>query len=97
MRVALCGPPGKSSVLRQQQQPDPPDFTRRDHSHHRRYRSRWIRGRRRTALSAQLWQPHGLAIDASGTPYIADLFNNRVRKIDPTGKMNTVVGDGTIG
>lgn len=45
------------------------------------------------AVSAQLRQPHGLAIDASGNLYIAT--NSRVRRITPQGIISTVVGDGT--
>jgi hypothetical protein len=33
----------------------------------------------------------GLAVDASGSLYIADAYNNRVRKVDPQGVITTIV------
>jgi RHS repeat-associated protein/uncharacterized repeat protein (TIGR01451 family) len=44
------------------------------------------------AVQAQLYLPYGVALDASGTIYIADTHNNRVRKIDPNGIITTVAG-----
>jgi streptogramin lyase len=36
----------------------------------------------------------GTAIDANGTVYIADFFNNAIRRIDPrTGIISTVAGE----
>jgi sugar lactone lactonase YvrE len=50
------------------------------------------------ATQAQLLNPSGVAIDASGNLYIADTFNQRIRKVDAvTGLISTVVGDGNIG
>ncbi|OJJ16180.1 hypothetical protein BKI52_36050 [marine bacterium AO1-C] len=46
--------------------------------------------------AAQLSVPLGMTVDASGNLYIADLENNRVRKVDfATGVITTVAGDGT--
>lgn len=36
----------------------------------------------------------GLAVDASGNLYIADAYNNRIRKVDTAGIITTVVGGG---
>ncbi len=47
------------------------------------------------ALAAQLYMPGSLALDSTGSLYIADGFNWRVRKIDPQGTITTVAGDGT--
>jgi sugar lactone lactonase YvrE len=47
-----------------------------------------------SALSAQLNQPTGLALDASGNLYIADAGNNRVRKLTPGGIITTFAGNG---
>ena len=48
------------------------------------------------ATAAQLNYPNGLTVDASGNIYIADYFNNRVRKINASdGKINTIAGTGT--
>ncbi len=47
------------------------------------------------ATSAALNTPWGLASDAGGDVYIADLNNNRIRKVSAAGLITTVVGDGT--
>jgi uncharacterized repeat protein (TIGR01451 family) len=46
------------------------------------------------AITAQLNGPMGVAVDASGDVYIADTLNIRVRKVDPTGAIGTVAGNG---
>ncbi|MDH4227569.1 MAG: hypothetical protein OEV59_07460 [Deltaproteobacteria bacterium] len=50
------------------------------------------------AASAQLNNPAGLAVDSLGNVYIADRWNNRVRKVDVgTGNISTVAGTGANG
>lgn len=49
------------------------------------------------ATSAQLNEPIGVAIDAEGGIIIADGWNNRVRKVDPSGLIYTIAGTGTAG
>ena len=50
------------------------------------------------ATSASLNDPFGVAVDASGNLFIADLRNNRIRRVDgATGVITTVAGDGTSG
>jgi trimeric autotransporter adhesin len=46
------------------------------------------------AVSAQLNQPKGLAVDGSGNLYIADSMNDRIRKVAPNGMITTVAGSG---
>jgi sugar lactone lactonase YvrE len=48
------------------------------------------------ATSAELFCPGGVALDAAGSLYIADLFNNRIRKVS-NGVITTVAGDGNAG
>ena len=42
-------------------------------------------------------QPTGLAIDAAGDIYVADFGANRIFRMDPTGTITAVAGDGTGG
>jgi streptogramin lyase len=46
------------------------------------------------AASANLGEPFGVAVDNAGNLYIADLGDNRVRKVDVTGTITTVAGNG---
>ncbi len=46
------------------------------------------------AISAQLFNPQGVAVDSAGSVYIADSENYRVRKVS-NGVITTVVGNGT--
>ncbi|RKZ37867.1 MAG: hypothetical protein DRQ49_15445, partial [Gammaproteobacteria bacterium] len=49
------------------------------------------------ATDAQLSYPINIAVDSSGNLYIADQYNHRIRKVDKSGIINTVAGDGTYG
>ncbi len=46
------------------------------------------------ALKATLDKPFGLALDKDNNLYIADRGNNRIRKVDRSGMISTVAGDG---
>jgi sugar lactone lactonase YvrE len=46
------------------------------------------------ATSALLYRPDGVAVDGRGNIYIADTFNNRVRKVSPGGTITTFAGTG---
>ena len=48
----------------------------------------------KSALNAQLNFPYGLALDTSGNLFVADLGNQRVRRISPDGLITTVAGTG---
>jgi trimeric autotransporter adhesin len=49
------------------------------------------------ATSAQLNAPIGVALDSVGNLFIADSFNNRIRKVTPAGNISTVAGNGSPG
>jgi len=50
------------------------------------------------ATSAALYQPYGVALDIVGNIYVADTYNNRVRKVDiTTGIITTIAGNGIAG
>ena len=49
------------------------------------------------AAAAQLNLPYGLAADLAGYLYVADLGNDRVRRIGPDGVITTVAGNGNRG
>ena len=50
------------------------------------------------ATAAQLGGPNGLAFDAAGNLFIADSFNNRIRRVDAaTGIITSVAGTGVGG
>ncbi len=51
-----------------------------------------------SATSASLYKPSSLAIDAAGNLFIADQYNNRIRKVNAsTGIITTVAGNGVAG
>ena len=49
------------------------------------------------AASAELSYVYGVAADGAGNLYIADSFNHRVRRVDSSGTITTVVGSGPTG
>lgn len=49
------------------------------------------------ATSANLYTPYDLVVDGSNNIYIADLWNNRIRKINTSGIITTIAGTGTAG
>ena len=50
------------------------------------------------ATSAALSGPHGLFVDGFGNIFIADTYNDRIRKVvAATGNIQTVAGNGTLG
>ncbi|MCB0991455.1 MAG: protein kinase [Acidimicrobiales bacterium] len=49
------------------------------------------------ASEASLWHPVAVEVAPDGSLYIADGFNNRVRKVDPDGTIETVAGSGPQG
>ena len=49
------------------------------------------------AINASLYSPQGVAVDAAGNLFIADYYNNRVRKVSTNGLISTVAGGGNGG
>jgi sugar lactone lactonase YvrE len=49
------------------------------------------------ATSASLYYPTSVAVDSAGNLYIADIDNNRIRKVDTGGVITTVAGNGIQG
>lgn len=50
-----------------------------------------------SAINGALNLPYGMTVDASVNLYIADYANNRIRKVDTTGTIMTVAGNGIAG
>ena len=49
------------------------------------------------ATSAKLNYPGGVAVDGSGNVYFSDNNNNRIRKVNTSGIISTIAGNGTAG
>ena len=49
------------------------------------------------AISASLSGPIGVALDGTGNLFFADAGNNRIRKVDTSGIISTVAGNGSFG
>lgn len=50
-----------------------------------------------TALNASIGYPGSVALDAAGNIYIADSYSNHIFKVDTTGNLTVVAGNGTPG
>jgi len=49
------------------------------------------------AINADLYRPFGIDIDRNGNLYIADLGNSRIRRVNTSGIITTIAGNGTKG
>ncbi len=49
------------------------------------------------ATAAMLNHPSGVALDSAGNLYIAEQLNHRIRKVDASGNITTVAGNGLAG
>ena len=50
-----------------------------------------------SARSAMLYEPSHVSVDGAGSVYVADTLNNRIRRIDASGVVNTIAGTGAPG
>lgn len=51
----------------------------------------------RPGLSAKFNHPYGVTVDSMSNVYVADSYNNRIRKITPDGDVTTLAGNGNDG
>ena len=49
------------------------------------------------ATTAELYYPYDVKVDAAGNLYIPDKHNQRIRKVNTSGIINTIAGTGTAG
>jgi sugar lactone lactonase YvrE len=49
------------------------------------------------ATNARLYRPADVAVDATGNLYIADTYHDRIRKVNTSGTITTIAGNGTQG
>jgi len=49
------------------------------------------------SVNAKLYEPSSIVVDKIGNIYIADTYNNRIRKVDTTGIISTFAGNGSNG
>jgi sugar lactone lactonase YvrE len=49
------------------------------------------------ATNASLYYPNGVAVDGAGDLFIADYYNQRLRRVDTNGVITTVAGNGSSG
>ena len=45
------------------------------------------------AIKARFWDPVAIAVDTSGNLFIADYYNQRIRKVDASGIITTLIGN----
>ncbi len=58
---------------------------------------RWFFRRRGHGDQCRIDSPYGVAVDATGNLFIADTYNERIRKVGTNGIIITVAGNGTEG
>ncbi|MDQ1565376.1 MAG: hypothetical protein QOF96_256, partial [Actinomycetota bacterium] len=49
------------------------------------------------ATAAAISFPRAVTVDAEGNLFVTDTYNNRIREVDPEGRISTVAGNGVAG
>ena len=50
-----------------------------------------------TGSAASFNYPNGVTVDATGNVYVADMYNQKIRKVSPLGVVTTLAGSGNFG